>query len=703
MKRSAFWGILLVIPIVPILIGPGMFLYPRYSDFSDLTISHLPNAIFISDTIRDYGFIPLWSNLLMSGYPVSADPLSGIWYPPAWINVLLPAPLGFNLTAALHLLWAGLGMAAFLSRSGLKKPTSLFGGIAFAAMPKLFAHLALGHVSMVYALAWFPWLLLAERRRGESGAPRLIRILPGCVLGLIALADVRSLAYAALLYFLFWIWGWIAQFGGKMTIKSAAAQIGGFLGQITLGLGIAAAQLVPLLQFSALSTRADLTPEEALAFSLPLKKLLNLFVPDFGGYAEWISYPGAVVAFLCILVLATPGLRRRLSFWLVLIAAALTLALGANLPFLGWIGSLPGVNLLRAPSRLVFLAGIGAVVAASHALDALIAGYRRPKFDPVFWMVATAVFFAGLVIGSAAMGFPVGANLIWGSAGMVLATALIGLTERGTLPPAVAATAFFTLLIADLLGVNLQSVQYRSAQDVYKEGAAVVEFIGQDQGRFRVYSPSYAVPQLAAAKAGIEMASAINPLQIKAYAGWLHAASGAEQDGYSVALPPLDDADISRSNQSSRIDAEKLGEGNVRYVVAHYPIQEAALEQVWQQGELRIYINTAWRERAWLEGGEDRAGGVAIEGYAPGKVDLSADGPGRLVLSEVWYPGWRVEVDGERASILRVANAWMGVELLAGRHQIQFYYSPTWQYVGIGLSIACWAAVLFVALFRRRR
>lgn len=639
----------------------------------------------------------------MAGYPFSADPLSGIWYPPAWINILLPAPLGFNLTAALHLLWAGLGMTAFLTRSGLKKPASLFGGIAFAAMPKLFAHLAIGHVSMVYAVAWLPWLLLAEKRREESGAPRFSRILPGCVLGIAALADVRSLAYAAMLYFLFRLWFWITKNDGKLAVKSAAAQIGGFLGQVVFAAGIAAAQLLPLIQFSALSTRAALTPEEALAYSLPFKKLLNLFIPEFGGYAEWITYPGAVVAFLCILILATPGLRRRLIFWLLLIAAALILALGSNIPILRWLGSLPGVNLLRVPARLMFLAGIGAVVAASHALDALITEYRRPKFDPIFWMVAVAVLFVGLVIGSAAMGLPVGANLIWGSAGMVLATALIGLAERVKLPPAVIAGAFQALLILDLLGVNLQSVQYRYEQEVYNEGAGIVEFLGQDQSLFRVYSPSYALPQLTAVKAGIEMASAINPLQLTTYADWLYAASGAARQGYSVALPPLDDSDLSQSNRGSRIAAEMLGEANVKYILAHYPIENAGLEQVWQEGDVRVYAINSWRERAWIERSTGAGGGAVLVEYSAGKILLSGEGPGRLVLAEVWYPGWRVKIDGKEAAIFRVANIWMGVELPEGHHQIEFSYLPILQLVGIAVSIACWAAVWILAWLGRRQ
>ena len=109
MNKRILWIFLLLIPCLPIIFGLGTFIYPRYSEYSDLTISHLPNAIYILNTIRSEGFIPLWSDLLMAGYPFSADPLSGIWYPPGWIGILIHAPYGYNLSFALHLLWGGLG------------------------------------------------------------------------------------------------------------------------------------------------------------------------------------------------------------------------------------------------------------------------------------------------------------------------------------------------------------------------------------------------------------------------------------------------------------------------------------------------------------------------------------------------------------------------------------------------------------------
>jgi hypothetical protein len=52
--------------------------------FSDLLISHLPNAQYVHDSLTQFGQLPLWQTRILSGQPFAADPLAGLWYPPNW-------------------------------------------------------------------------------------------------------------------------------------------------------------------------------------------------------------------------------------------------------------------------------------------------------------------------------------------------------------------------------------------------------------------------------------------------------------------------------------------------------------------------------------------------------------------------------------------------------------------------------------------
>src|SRR3972149_2717708 len=131
--------LILLLPIALILPGITGFPYPSQDAlYSDLAISHYPNTIFFRRAIQTWGVVHLWSPTILSGYPFAADPLSGLWYPPGWLALLVPLPFGFNLLAALHMLWGGVGAYFLFKHEGRGSFSSLFGALAFECLPKLF-------------------------------------------------------------------------------------------------------------------------------------------------------------------------------------------------------------------------------------------------------------------------------------------------------------------------------------------------------------------------------------------------------------------------------------------------------------------------------------------------------------------------------------------------------------------------------------
>ena len=74
------------------------------------------------------------------------------------------------------------------------------------------------------------------------------------------------------------------------------------------------------------------------------------------------------------------------------------------------------------------------------------------------------------------------------------------------------------------------------------------------------------------------------------------------------------------------------------------------------------------------------------------KLNVNAERPKILVLSETYYPGWKVYVDGEEKKILKANFAFRAVPLSAGQHEIEFIYDPLSFKVGLVitlLTIAC--------------
>ena len=79
--------------------------------------------------------------------------------------------------------------------------------------------------------------------------------------------------------------------------------------------------------------------------------------------------------------------------------------------------------------------------------------------------------------------------------------------------------------------------------------------------------------------------------------------------------------------------------------------------------------------------------------------------PGILVLTDSYYPGWKVFVDGAQKKLLRANHFFRAVELPAGNHSVEFVYDPLSFKIGLLISLltaALLIAVPIVGWLRRR-
>lgn len=107
-----------------------------------------------------------------------------------------------------------------------------------------------------------------------------------------------------------------------------------------------------------------------------------------------------------------------------------------------------------------------------------------------------------------------------------------------------------------------------------------------------------------------------------------------------------------------------------------------------------------------LNGGRSTAQIVA---YEPEKVEVKTalDAPGYLVLTDAYYPGWKVEIDGRSAPLLRADLYFRAVALDAGEHQVVFRFQPASVHLGLIVSLIAWlglgiaAAVMVLHIGRK--
>lgn len=75
-------------------------------------------------------------------------------------------------------------------------------------------------------------------------------------------------------------------------------------------------------------------------------------------------------------------------------------------------------------------------------------------------------------------------------------------------------------------------------------------------------------------------------------------------------------------------------------------------------------------------------------------VRLEANDAGYLVLSDNYYPDWRVTVNGEPAPLLRANHTFRAVPVAAGEHVVEFRFEPRSLTIGFSISLAVWIGLL---------
>lgn len=698
--------------LLPVALHPRQIPFQPGAEYSDLLISHLPNSLFINRSLRQWRQIPLWNPTILSGMPLAADPLSGFWYPPNWIAHLWPTPAAYNLLIWLHLAWAGLGMFTVAREEGLGDLPALFAGAVAAGMPKIVAHIGLGHVSLIFAVCWTPWLLVAIRRGVaalEGGVRSALRwgFTAGGIEGVVFLADPRWAPFAALFglacglrvlapwkrpHLRTWRNALALVSGGALAATAASGALG-----------------LPLLELTRLSTRVNLQPGERAVFALPAARIFGLFFPDLGGFGEYQIYVGLVVLVLAAFALAVRP--RRTLFWAGSAFVALVYSLGEATPLYGWLGWLiPGLDLLRVPSRSLFLLGYCMAFAGGLGMHLwtqrawTLSSARRGRLA-----VASLAFFLVLLsIGAAWLGWGEGRNalplslLVAALALLAAGLLLVGMREGGA-DPQLLSIALLLLAILDLAWVDRSFIEMRPAGSQFPGLAAGLDGCSIEGGA-RLFSPSYSVSQADAAYYGLQIADGVNPLQLSSYWDYMARATGFPAQGYSVTLPPFPSGDPA-NDWGPEIDPRALARLDISCVVSSFPLADPGMTRIDGEPGRYFYRLEEAGSRAWIQPkGEDAGIGIPARveeiDWSPNRIRIRARGPGQLVLSEVDYPGWTAQLDGGRVQIAPAFGLLRSLDLPPGLHIVQFDFRPWTVFFGAALFMT--AALLLLWSWIRR-
>ena len=342
------------------------------------------------------GIIPLWNPYIYGGTPFVGGLQSAIFYPLNLIYLIFPIHVAINYSIILHVFLSGVFTYFYLRflklnpKSEVQNPQLYSGRLSRSSClvssiifmfcaPQIF-HVYPGHLPNLCTMIWLPLILLFSelfiRNRNF-----LYAFFGGIAVAFNILAGhPQYFFYTAIAVVAYFIIRIIQEFGEHRNWKYVGYHASGVFIIYTIGVLLAAIQLLPAFEMIKHSTRQTLSYEWVGQFSFAPENFITLFIPEFfgnslktpywGRYYLWEMslYVGIVPLMLC--ALASFYNRNKFAKTFLIMALITTiLALGKFTPLFKILYTLvPGFNMFRGNSKFIFiiafslsvLSGIGA-------------------------------------------------------------------------------------------------------------------------------------------------------------------------------------------------------------------------------------------------------------------------------------------------------------------------------------------------------
>lgn len=687
-RASITWRETLMVTALAIMLT-GVFWKPLWTGGGliggDTYTYFFPQKQFFAERMHA-GEFPLWNNRSGFGYPLIAESQTGAFYPPhLLIYPLLEVNDGYNAVQILHYVLAFVFTWLLARELGLNP----FGAIL---------------TSLIYVYGWFPprmclewaiiggtWLPLSLwwlERFLKSGHWRYLSGL-SVTLGMQLLAGHFNLAFISLVLLILFLCLRLCFARDRIAeniMRSRLRCLATVLVFISIGFGLASAQLAPTWELKQLSQRQNVAegPDFDPAYGhIPplylsqivaswwfwyspdidlnraLSQLTFLSSPAATNHTEAHLYFGLVS--LIILGATVVSSRSRVSIlnrfgatWLLLSLAGVIYATGWLIPF---TQHLPGFSFFRGPGRWGILASLGVALIVGKAAHSLLNHRSRTRravmYTIVFSLTAADLWYVSRVV------------------------SVVALLDR---PP---------LENLDASPVRRVLDQYPGVPRVYGPGpnllnllghASVPEYLGIGPAEY--YDEGLKAPPFLG----------LTPDFLK----W------CDQAGITHVLT-FDPPQFPRTTEPSEIR-----------IVVQQP--DPFLNPAWAREFLEpIYLVELLRSRgrvAFAEApdGDRHASHIELTEYRANLARIEAESPvpETVVMTDLYFPGWMVTIDGQPASGYRFEGMFRAVDVPAGEHTIEWSYHPASVRNGLwisGLSILGLLAIGHVRYwhFRPRR
>jgi len=161
---------------------------------------------------------------------------------------------------------------------------------------------------------------------------------------------------------------------------------------------------------------------------------------------------------------------------------------------------------------------------------------------------------------------------------------------------------------------------------------------------------------------------------------------------------------------------EWLQKAGVTHILSQHPLKldqwpvkpiwsdyDAVLNPAWGRFDEPLYFYELQGSRgrlAWTQPEVNQS--ATIKAYRANEVIIEAETPTEdtLILTDLYYPGWKVYVDGKPAEAELIDGIYRGVKIPVGKHEVIWAYQSGWFLIGAIISCVTLLILLLIAHFR---
>lgn len=367
-------------------------------------VHYVNDLTFLSYNVKEslnHNQLALWTPYFYSGHPLIAIPENYIFdLNFLFITLFRDIYLAMNFSIIIYLFLSGFGMYLLVYHLIRNEKSAFISSIIYMFNGFMYSFVISGHINIIEGYSVLPFIILFVDKALRNKNWIFYSILSGIFFSMQILSgSMIFFLYTALIVFFYIFFYWVFDLlnGNFIRISTKSILIGILI--IGLTLGLSAVKLLPVIEFTKISSRAvNVSFNEFLGYPIELKNFISVLIINnsYVGISAAIGILGTILLAFSLLAYK----KRIVIFSLFLILFSLLFASGSFLADIMY--KVNGFDKLRHVERSLFMFVFAASILVGYGFSLLsekiektekINRFKNHLFFIIIFLILTELIF----------------------------------------------------------------------------------------------------------------------------------------------------------------------------------------------------------------------------------------------------------------------------------------------------------------------